>query len=32
MSAFTVFFNPAASSVLPAVAGDETLVGANSVI
>ena len=32
MSSFTVFFNPAASSVLPAVAGDQDLVGANSVI
>jgi len=32
MSSLTVFFNPAASSVLPAVAGDEDLVGANSVI
>jgi len=32
MSSFTVFFNPAASSVLPAVAGDDNLLGANSVI
>ena len=32
MSSFTVFFNPAASSVLPAVAGDKNLVGANSII
>lgn len=32
MSSFTVFFNPAASSVLPALAGDKNLVGANSVI
>lgn len=31
MSAFTVFFNPAAASVLPAVAGDD-LLDANSVI
>ena len=32
MSAFTVFFNPAAASVLPAVAGDDNLLDANSVI
>lgn len=32
MSSFTVFFNPAASAVLPAVAGDDDLLGANSAI
>lgn len=32
MSACTVFFNPAANSILPAVAGDDNLVGANSAI
>lgn len=32
MSSFTVFFNPAASSVLPAVAGEKDLVSANSAI
>lgn len=32
MSSLTVFFNPAVSSVLPAVAGEKNLVGANSVI
>ena len=32
MSACTVFFNPAASSVLPAVVGKENLLSANSVI
>ncbi len=32
MSACTVFFNPAANSVLPSVAGDDKLLGANSAI
>jgi MFS family permease len=32
MSSCTVFFNPAASSVLPAVVGDDNLVAANSMI
>lgn len=32
LSAFTVFFNPASASVIPAVAGDDNVVGANSAI
>lgn len=32
LSAFSVFFNPAASSVLPAVVGPDDVVGANSAV
>lgn len=32
LSALTVFFNPAASSVVPALAGEDNVVGANSVV
>ena len=32
LSAFTVFFNPAAASVVPALVGDDELVGANSAV
>ncbi len=32
LSALTVFFNPAAASVVPALAGDDNVVGANSAV
>lgn len=32
LSAFTVFFNPAAASVVPALAGDDNVVGTNSAV